>query len=424
VNVAQSLVTGTRERAARPLVSTWLVRGGLILNLSLALSYIGMWVMAAASDFFWRADFSAFYTGWAIVRDGHGPQLYDWGLQRIYQQQILAGRTFDGGLLPYVNPPHVTLLLTPLAFLPRQVAFIVWTAGQVALLAWLLSLIWRFTADWPRRERWLALLAIAAFPPLLNTFLLGTFSLIILVCVLQYYGALRENAGVKAAAWLALATLKPQLVVLPGLILLAARRWRALLWGALMVGVSVIVSSAALGWRIWPGFIGAMGEHMRLFGVNGVEPSAMYNFRGLLTTLWGNARANEINLVSNVVLALTIIAALWLWRGPWRPAEPIFELRFALTVMLGVLFCVHLYPHDALLVVAPAVLFYDYLRRRDLPRRGYATFVLCCPAAFMLSQFVLGNQLPFRLPVVLIAALTTWMAVALRADRSCPALPA
>jgi hypothetical protein len=421
---AVPLAAGRRAPARRWGLRDWLVRGALILNLSLALSYVGLWLMAAHDDSFWRADFTAFYTAWTMVREGQGARLYDWDVQQTYQQRILDGHNREGNLLPYVNPPHVALALAPLALLPRDIAFLLWTAGQAGLLIYLFRLIWQLTDAWTRPEQWLALLAVAAFTPLLITFLLGTFSLLILVCLLQFYRGLRAGADANAAAWLVLATIKPQLVVLPGLIIMAGRRWRGLMIGALLGGCVAALSAAFFGWRIWPDFFHAVNKQMNVFDVQAVSPTIMYNLRGLMTGLLGNIHGAQINTLSTGMLALAIVATLLLWRGPWRPDEPVFALRFALTIMLGLLFCPHLFPQDTLLLVAPGLLFYDYLRRRDLPRRGYAIFILCCPTVFMLSQFVIGAQLPIHPPVLLMAALTIWMALALKADTSCHVTPA
>lgn len=123
----------------------WLARGALFLNLSLGLSYVGLWLILAQQGMFWRADFSAYYTGWAIVRDGLGEQLYDFDLQTRYQQQILEGRSFSQGLLPYLNPPHATLPFVPLALLTRADAFWVWSLVQAALLVWVFRFLWRLS---------------------------------------------------------------------------------------------------------------------------------------------------------------------------------------------------------------------------------------------------------------------------------------
>ena len=86
------------------------------MNVAIALSYVGLILVAARQDLLWRADFTAYYTGAAMIRDGIGRRLYDLDLQTAYQQRILGQRSFLGGLLPYNSPPHLALLLVPLLY--------------------------------------------------------------------------------------------------------------------------------------------------------------------------------------------------------------------------------------------------------------------------------------------------------------------
>ena len=52
----------------------------------------------------------------------------------------------------------------------------------------------------------------------------------------------------------------------------------------------------------------------------------------------------------------------WLWRGRWAPASLDFDLRFALTLVIGLLTSPHLNPHDDLLLVPAAAIAYRGLR--------------------------------------------------------------
>ena len=395
----------------------WLVPGVIGLNLALALSYVALLFILARQDLFWRADFTMFYTGWSIVRDGRGAELYDFNLQTRYQQQILAGRSFKDGLLPFNYPPYVAVVPAVLAWLPRSTAFAVWALGQLALLVVLLRLLWQMTRAWKPYERRLLLTAVVGFPPLFSTFALGSLSLFLLVCLLQVCHRLKTGDELRAGCWLALGTVKPQLIVMQVLLVVAARRWRVL-GGALLLGILLIMlSSGVLGWRIWLGFVEVLRATGRVFDTYGIVPTAMYNLKGTLALMLGNSRGSLINLVSLVAFAGMAIVTILIWRGPWRIEAPAFELRMALTILLGLLFSPHLNPQDGLVLVAPALLFYSYRRECNLPREAYAAFVLVCPILFLVGEFLIGDRLGIRLPVVAMLVLLVWMARALEAER-------
>jgi len=385
-------------------------RALLLLYAALAVGYLGLWVFSMDEGLLWRSDFTAFYSGWAIARDGQTDRLYDFDLQRSYQEQILGGHRMADGLLPYVNPPHATLVFLPLARLPFVAAYRVWTAVELGMLLAALWLLSDLARGWEPRERLLLLAAFLAFPPLLAALVRQTFSLFGLVALLLLRRGLRSGRPGLAGAALALGSLKPQLVLLPGLALLAARRWRAFAAAALLCGGLAALATAALGWRCWPDFLQALQRLSGYFGVYGVAPGTMYNLRGTLALLLGAERAGLVNALGSLGLALAAAATLPCWRGPWRPDGPGFELRFGLTALLGLLSSPHLHTQDGLLFALPLALGYAALREDPRAGRAFGAFALACPALFLLGELLLDDRLGVRAPTLLMAGLAAWMA--------------
>jgi len=99
-------------------------------------------------------DFTAFYTAGYIVRTGNAHHLYDLDLQTRVQQQFLLphGWTFDGGLLPYANPPFFALLFVPLSLLPLLWAFHLWNLINLSLLFGSLGLLLFHRQEWSAKE--------------------------------------------------------------------------------------------------------------------------------------------------------------------------------------------------------------------------------------------------------------------------------
>jgi hypothetical protein len=400
------------ERSTR--LEAWGLRLALILNAALSLSNIGLFIMALRQGLMWRADFSAFYTAWVMVRDGLGSQLYDFDLQTRIQQAILQGKSFAGGLLPYNYPPHLAVLLAPLGWLSHPAAFAVWTLGQLALLIWLLLILNRLAAGWTRTERWMMHLAVLALTPLLLNFLLGAFSLLMLVSLLLFVEALQKNRQSASGLWLAVGMFKPQVWVLPAALLAFVRRWKALLTAAAVGAVLFVSTTLVIGWQPWLEYPRLLLRSTGFYGIYGIEPGQMYNLKGTLALMLHSQNPELINRISLLAWFVSLVVTFFLWRGAWQPEAPGFQPRMALTLTLSILFNLHTNPQDGLLLVAPAVLFYDYLRRQDLPRRAYVAFILSCPLIFMLSRFVIQDRLPIQLPVIAMAGFALWISLALK----------
>lgn len=396
-------------------------RALVVVGLAVFAIYLGLWGALIGGGHTDQADYTAFYTGWTIVADGHGSDLYDPAIQAEVQHEILGGRSFEAGLNPFNNPPHLVVPFVPLAWLPLGASYLVWAVAQLALLAWLMWRLWSVVAaDWSRDERLVLIASSLAASPLLITFLQGAFSLLVCVMVTEAYIALRARRDGRAGAWLAVASIKPQAVVTLGVMLLAGRRWRAIAAGAVVGLALAVVGTVVLGPRIWMDYLGFLSRYVSTFDEFSVRPSVMWNLRGTLTLLIGPdqaaGQATFINTVGLVGQLAGLAAVAWLWRGRWEPTSPAFDLRFALTVVIGLLTSPHLNPHDDLLLVPAAAIAYRGLRlRADAGWIGLA--LALSPLVILLTNSISANDiggLPIRIPVVLMTAFAIVLALAIR----------
>ena len=400
-----------------------LARLGLVAGGAVFLFYLGLWALfvRGGSE---GADYTAFYTGWSIVANGDGANLYDPAFQAQMQKAILGGRTFEAGLNPFNNPPHLVLPFVPLTGLPLDVSYVAWAVVQVVLLVWLLwRLVTRVASGWSRDERVLLIAAAIAAPPLALALLQGSFSLLVTVALLEVYLALCAGGQGAAAAWLVVASVKPQAVLTTGVALLAARRWVVIGWAALGVIVLALLATAVMGVGIWASYLRFLTDYIGSFDVFSVRPSVMWNLRGTLT-LWAGtepsaATAQLINTIALVAQVVALLAVAWLWRGAWDAGTPSFALRFALTLVIGLLFSPHLNPHDDLLLVPAGALAYGAVRERaEGPWLGLALFL--APFVILVLNWIDVNQVGgpiVRVPVLLMVAFILVLVVLLRDER-------
>ena len=388
--------------------SSWLV--AVVLNAGLALASLVLWAIAYTHRLTLGADFTAFYTGWSLVVNGLGHRLYDYHLQTVVQQQLLGGQHLAGGLLPFNYPPHVALLFAPLAYLSLARAYLVWSVLQLSVLMWLAEVLWKHLKEEgvSAQNRFLFISAVAALPAVLATLYLGAFSIFMLLCSLNFALALRQNDDLRAGLWVVFLSLKPQVAVVPALVLVATRRWKAIAVAAGGGLIMVIVTTLAFGTGVWLNFAGVLNTTYGADSSLGVSPSAMGNLRGILTFVLGDRSTDLVNWISLFAFIATSIFILWLWSSSQGSAHD-FDIRMAVALLTGILFSLHANPHDGVLVVAPVLFFWHHLRRTGRGNWTLAALAVVCPPVAWVAERGLQTPWAARLPSTATVLLGVWM---------------
>jgi hypothetical protein len=394
------------------------------VNFALGAVWVVLFGALVASGATRGADYTAFYTGWQLLLQGHGSQLYDPLAQAAMQRQVLGGMTFVDGLAPFTNPPHLVLPFVPLGLLPLNISFLVWTVIQVGFLAAALGLVLRGPArDWRPAERLAMCGWLVGSPCLAIAFFQGSFSLLVVLGVTAAFVALESGRDRIAGVALALASVKPQGMIGPAVAVLVGRRWQAVAAG-LAVGASLAVAAtAAFGPGVWMSYIDFLGQYTASFDRYSVDPAVMWNVRGTLTLLLGRGNAGLINAASFAAFAAGAAAVGLLWSSGWRRATRADagsnSARFGLTIVITVLTSPHLNPHDDLLLVVAAIAAYAAWRKS--PRAPLLALALgIAPAAILFTNGLSAGApttLPIRVPTLLALALGVVLAIAVRERR-------
>ena len=256
-------------------------------------------------------------------------RIYDFGLIERLQGPVVGLVDFH----PYIYPPSALLPIAPVALLPFWISLAVVAACSLAWLAW--------TSRKAESDPWLVLLA----PPVVIAAIVGQTSLLVIGLVVLALSML-EKREFKAGALLAIAALiKPTLLVLAPIGLIAGGHWRALS-AALATGVAGALASMLLfGVQPWLDWLQAIPRFQALFADypplvrNAVSPYAA---------------AVRLGLESQLIIWIgAIVAATMVWIGFRRPSSPV--TRSAL-VMGGALLLTPYAMNYELAVFAPALL--------------------------------------------------------------------
>jgi alpha-1,2-mannosyltransferase len=387
------------------------------INLALAGVWVVLWAALVLTKRTLGADFTAFYTGWRLVLDGRGAELYDRAAQAEMQRTIPGGQTFEAGLNPFVNPPHLVLAFTPLGLLPLETGFLVWTALGVALVAAIAWMLWRApAASWTRAERLAVVGWLVGFPAMGIAFWQGAFSVLVAAGVAGTWYGLARGRDAGSGLALVVASMKPQAMGGPALAVLLARRWRAIVAAALAGAGLALAATVALGVSTWPDYLRLLSEHTASYDRYS-DPTVMWNLRGTLALVLGREQAGLINAIAFGGFLVAMLVVAWLWRAGWRAARPAeMAARFGLTITLTLLFTPHVNPQDEVLAMVGATLAYAAWRGRR--RAGWlAVAIGFAPLVVAFTNGVdvtAPTLLPVRVPTMLLIALAAVQAAALR----------
>ncbi len=316
----------------------------------LFMAAVGIYLLRQVYDGPYGKDFTIFLTGAHIVGAGQLSSLYDLATQTAFQNPLLGGYTFPGGLLPFNYPPYVAFFFSPLSFLSAPVAYYVWLGLQLLLLVTWSAWVVRTLREWglDGNVTKLVVFAVLGFQPVLEALLMGQMSF---VTVVLWWWALvswkHERWGQLGLA-IALAAFKPQMAVLLLIALVARKRWKSV---AYLFGAEFAMWAVALllgGTQVLTGYLDMLKVSASTVGTLGFYPASMVNLRGVLTIVGLPESLTTVLAFGGWIASLGATYIIWRLRWP-------LLAQFGLTAVLAVFFSPHLYIHDASLLAVSAL---------------------------------------------------------------------
>lgn len=306
-------------------------------------------------------DFPLYYGAAKIIHDGNGTKLYDLEVQKEYQQRFrVADIDRD---LPFNHPPYELLLLRVPANFSFSVALALWTAMNISFLALILFRLFPFV---DARYRYVFTLMLFAYFPTITTLKMGQDSVITTFLLVETFVSLKRKHYAMAGSVLALGLYKPHFVLPLAGILILQRRWLSLLSFAFMALVLSAISLAMVG---WDGLIGLLSLWLPMIQRGHVVwPELMTNLRGLVyivLDLWNSAEATNVLTLGLSLLAYFVTCRLWP-RAVDEQSE-LFDLGFALAVVMTALVSFHMYSYDGTVLVIPLIIMLNHVLKQSHP---------------------------------------------------------
>lgn len=210
-------------------------------------------------------DFMQLYAG---AMEAGGPDLYDPQTSYRFQEEQFGG---IAEAVIYVRPAFYALLLKPLTWLGSYDAA---HAGYTVLR--LLAIV-GFVLLWPKQGRWDAVMFTLMSFPLFIGMMNGQDAVLLLPLIAWAMRDVEHGKDFRAGLLLSLCAIKPHLVVLVPVALVAQRRW-GVMKGGLAGGAALFALSCVSGG------IGWVGSFLEVVGSDVIHPEVrgMPNLAGLL----------------------------------------------------------------------------------------------------------------------------------------------
>lgn len=326
------------------------------------------------------SDWVSFYSGASIVHAGGQARLYDLGFQDLTQANMFGGRA---DLNPYVLPAFVAVAFSPVAELSFPASYFVWLAFNVTALAGLALLAWRYLEDATIKGRALIVALTTLSIPAVSVLLLGQMEFVLLAGLIACFFLLNRGRPFAAGAALALALVKPYVIIPAVALLLFHRQWRALAGFLLVATVLLLAVPMLIGPHLVFDQVLVMRSDQSDLTSQSVNEQMMVNLRGLITSL---GRTDAAWAWAPPLLLVALVACKQALRV-WSRTAPNDPQAWALALVLPIIVSPHAHVQSVVLVLAAAILYVRASIRSGLtlaPEWGLTAFV-AMTAAWLLS---------------------------------------
>ncbi len=343
----------------------------------------------------YKPDFVSFYAAAKLMWTDRSA-LYDLEQQRLIQQPIDPPR--GDWVLPYLYPPFFAVILLPLAWLPFSPAFIAMTVVNLALLIASMKILIQKLELNPQQSSCLMLATFCNYG-VHYALLEAQTSFIALTLLVLFVTALNSPAAGKAGIWSGLLFFKPQLALVPLIVLIGRRKWVALGLTIVVVGLLALVSLFAIGLEGLDHYFTvsrrAMSGEAYFHIMRPEQPERMHNLRALTYFFFIPPWRDYIWWILALGGMVFVVVRSWANDG----LQGISLRQWTSILVALILVTPHLHDHDLTLLIVPSAFFLKWAGDVVAPVVSLALVVL---GMLSLLNTVAYPHLPPLVPLVLL----------------------
>ena len=337
-----------------------------------------------------RSDFPCFYAAAKLIWQSPSA-LYDDASQLAIQKKI--DPRIGDSILPFTYPPFTAVVYMPLGWLPFPAAFLGFTVINLMLLGFSLRLlIARFELT-RQQSTWLILSGLCNFG-VHSVLLQGQTSLIVLMLLTIFTVTMQNHRPMGAGLSAGLLFVKPHLQLIPFIILLSRRWWRALVIASITATALAVFSVVLVGWPAIFEYINLLNTYMTKQRGYGSYPESMQNLRALAQYLVTYSWAGRLW----IALTVPAVAALFLLNAKTGTDPKVAYVQWIGNFIAGVLIAPHFNAHDLAVLIIPTAFA---LKHFGQPVPSWLILLVIPLGIYPLVALAAGNHLPPLVPAVL-----------------------
>ena len=311
---------------------------------------ISGWIFFIPGAMHGHADFRQLYVAGYMVRTGCGSELFDYAAQKHFQDRLVSKEAIA---LPFIRPAYQALLFVPFSIFPYRVAYFLFLATNLGLLALCFRLLRpqlsNLVAVWDQ----LPLALIIAFLPTGAALMQGQDSILLLLLLALAMVRFQDGCDLSAGMLSGLCLFKFQITIPVAILLLCWRRWRCVVGFLLTASAVCLLSLSITGSQQAISYIHSLfsvGTSLRAGGSELHYPipmKLMMNFHGLI-----NGTAGAFSNLAITIMTLLLSSLFLLWVA-FRGNSLERRLQFAVAVASAVLVSFYIFIHDLVVLEIP-----------------------------------------------------------------------
>lgn len=342
-------------------------------------------------------DFRAFYTAIIMLKHGVSNNFYNLSTQFFWQNTIfnLPSKSY---LMPFLNPPFIALFFVPLANLPIRYAYLFFSLINTVLAIIAFFLLTISVGKKSFVQTIVLFLFFICFSPIWIAILQGQWSFFLLISFIAASYFFPKNKKFLAGVSFAVLLIRPNLLILPILLLIIKKQWKILTGFGFGFFVLTVISCLLIGFNGIKNYLLLLSSTPFWGDKLTIHPTLEPTLRGFLQVL---LHTNSLLPVLPLFIFGSVLS-LFLVR------KSLLNFNFGALITITLFTSIHTNYHDLVLLLLPCVFILMKIKKIQL------MIFVACIMSFLVNLSYLRPESTILLFIFILFFYTDYAPIVLR----------